>query len=459
VHKIYTCGSGKRGRLGRNELRGKEQDSFYPVMLQKGLPDAMLVSSVACGRSHTLLLATPMGGQTGVWSWGEGLAGQLGLNKRDYSNIPTRLTMTDFHSELRSVAAGGDSSGALAENGLLWTWGENGGGQLGLGDRKNRLIPTLVTGILSPAYMESLKPCGTAVSDEAVPETTVPLSASAADDTSEPDDLPSDCVGFKSVDFGMRFAAAVDMLGRFWSWGEGHGGVLGNNAENCQVSPTLVENVAWVNTNTQFDVVYCGELHAAMLSTTGQVWLWGVGGDGRLGLSSQEGQWEPTLHPTLPPAQNIACGSRHTCVVTVEGSVLAMGRGDNGRLGQGLSADSFVPIPPKFEAKASTVSKAVAGSSVSAFLHSNGMVSTCGEGLYGTNGQGSVMDVYVPTPMLVMMMRVGESLDHRIHPQKQTADHSTAEHSSRFVTDIAAGESHLVIVSLEDHKEAAWFHT
>ena len=41
------------------------------------------------------------------------------------------------------VATGGPThTVALAEGGVLWVWGNGAWGQLGLGDRDNRLVPT-----------------------------------------------------------------------------------------------------------------------------------------------------------------------------------------------------------------------------------------------------------------------------------------------------------------------------
>lgn len=85
-----------------------------------------------------------------LWTWGSGLAGQLG--------VPLEEKGLDLQGELvplweepqkvmegvASVSTGGAFTLALKTDGTLWAWGANEAGQLGTGDRTARLMPVQV---------------------------------------------------------------------------------------------------------------------------------------------------------------------------------------------------------------------------------------------------------------------------------------------------------------------------
>jgi len=96
---------------------------------------------VACGDNYTLLL-TACGH---VWGCGSNLYFQIGVQNMDdplqVSNRdirvftrmpPERFDCGDGDTQIAFIAAGSDHSAAVGRtNGLLWTWGNGSGGQLG----------------------------------------------------------------------------------------------------------------------------------------------------------------------------------------------------------------------------------------------------------------------------------------------------------------------------------------
>ncbi|CAM6105338.1 unnamed protein product [Calypogeia fissa] len=63
--------------------------------------------------------------------------------------------------------------------------------------------------------------------------------------------------------------------------------------------------------------------------------MWGNGDQGRLGLSTVDSQWKPTLCSSLQDQEPVAvaCGGAHTLVLTGNGCIFAMGLNDYGQLG------------------------------------------------------------------------------------------------------------------------------
>lgn len=125
-------------------------------------PCSRHIRQVACGAHHTLLLT-----QTGrcVYACGRGDRGELGsartvLVQPSYRSIPLL-----FGLEMRQVAAADAHSFVLLENGLLYAFGDNVCGQLGLGTTKQVSLPTSVPlsgqnigaeGLLAPAATPSV---------------------------------------------------------------------------------------------------------------------------------------------------------------------------------------------------------------------------------------------------------------------------------------------------------------
>ena len=76
-----------------------------------------------------------------IWCWGGNEAGQLGLG-----DVMNRTSLTQFSSitDWYPITGKGSYSMGLKTNGTIWAWGSNNSGQLGLGDISNRNTPTII---------------------------------------------------------------------------------------------------------------------------------------------------------------------------------------------------------------------------------------------------------------------------------------------------------------------------
>ncbi|GLT92592.1 hypothetical protein SLE2022_104230 [Rubroshorea leprosula] len=136
------------------------------------------------------------------------------------------------------------------------------------------------------------------------------------------------------------------------------------------VSPYLVT----LGPGVRITSVAAGGRHTLALSDVGQVWGWGYGGEGQLGLSSRIKMVSsphliqciepPTSRKDSPlvvqqgdlnsPIQvskavgsyikGIACGGRHSAIVTDTGALLTFGWGHYGQCGQGTTTDILRPM-------------------------------------------------------------------------------------------------------------------
>ncbi|KAI8115225.1 RCC1 domain-containing protein 1 [Lucilia cuprina] len=90
-------------------------------------PKHQRTKQLKCGFEHALLLTT----NGDIYTWGNGLRGQLGLEVLRVEETPTLLEAL-AGIKITYIAAGGWHSAAISAFGDLYTWGFNSNGQLGL---------------------------------------------------------------------------------------------------------------------------------------------------------------------------------------------------------------------------------------------------------------------------------------------------------------------------------------
>jgi alpha-tubulin suppressor-like RCC1 family protein len=75
------------------------------------------------------------------WGWGNNGFGQLGLGNTTSQITPVKV---GSDADWKQVAAGGSFNIAIKTDGTLWSWGDNAAGQLGLSDTRDRSAPNQI---------------------------------------------------------------------------------------------------------------------------------------------------------------------------------------------------------------------------------------------------------------------------------------------------------------------------
>lgn len=109
------------------------------------------VRTITAGDLHAIIVT----GSGIVWSWGHNSDGQLGLGDTIRRSVPHLIKSLSSVVAV-SVAAGARHSLVLASNGQVWAFGNNQRGQLGLGDLSSRNTPTLIIGALASASITAI---------------------------------------------------------------------------------------------------------------------------------------------------------------------------------------------------------------------------------------------------------------------------------------------------------------
>ncbi|KAF0720564.1 Aste57867_204 [Aphanomyces stellatus] len=140
--RVLAFGHNKAGQLGLGH-RQLRLDNGWRSSVPTRI-DALVAHSihqVAAGVHHSACIST----QGELFTWGCGVDGRLGLNSSDTCNLPTLVVALKLLNVVpKIVRCGGRHSALISDVDTLYTWGANDFGQLGVGDTRPRLIPTVV---------------------------------------------------------------------------------------------------------------------------------------------------------------------------------------------------------------------------------------------------------------------------------------------------------------------------
>ncbi|KAM4798772.1 X-linked retinitis pigmentosa GTPase regulator [Urocitellus parryii] len=287
-NKLYMFGSNNWGQLGL----GSKSTISKPTCVKALKPEK--VKLAACGRNHTLV--STEGGS--VYAAGGNNEGQLGLGDTEERNTFHRISFFTSQHNIKQLSAGSNTSAALTEDGILFMWGDNSEGQIGLKNMSNVCVPHQVT-------------------------IGKPISW---------------------ISCGYYHSAFVTMDGELYTFGEPENGKLGLPSQmliNHRI-PQLVDKIP-----EKVIQVACGGGHTVVL-TEKTVYTFGLGQFGQLGLGTFLFETsEPKVIANMKDQRvsDIACGENHTALITDVGLMYTFGDGRHGKLGLGLEnfTNQFFP--------------------------------------------------------------------------------------------------------------------
>ena len=187
-----------------------------------------------------------------------------------------------------------------------------------------------------------------------------------------------------------NYSVALMDSGEMYSWGKGDGGQLGlGNGEIASPIPRPIRGPLLGRIVKQ---ISCGESHCAAITDNQALYTWGRGQHGRLGHGVTENEFFPRLVEAFVgvPVTAVACGDYHTLVATATNGLYAFGLGLSGRLGNGSEEDQYSPVQIISGNLASKqILKISAGGHHSAAIVHPGVLYTWGGGAFGKLGHGS----------------------------------------------------------------------
>lgn len=305
--ETYTWGKCHLGQLGHGEMDRNELVPRHVAALK-----GVVVTSVAAGDSHVLALM----GEGRVFSWGCGYYGTLGHGDETNLSLP-RLIDGLLGHVITSAAAGANHNVALSDSAQVWVWGRDHCRQLGLS-------PVSIPGLPKPVHMNQKVPV---LKQLPAAQGAVCRQASACNN-----------ITLLLLDSGSVL-----------SYGSNEYGELGRQraAVHAQDDPRI-SPAHFVDQEGQCErvtFVKAGWKHCAALTVSG-LYTWGHGAFGRLGLGHSRDVPTPTQLMGLDvPLTDVSCSESHTLALDVRGQLWAWGSGHYGKLGIPIDYSGYVDVP------------------------------------------------------------------------------------------------------------------
>ncbi len=349
----------QKGMLGVSPNIAPTPDGPSPI-LKTSIPVSVVgisnAISVGAGEFHSCALLS-----TGkIQCWGHNSNNELGGANKTQENIhpPQSLPEVEGINNAIQLSVGDNHSCALINNGKIWCWGNNGSGQLGLGDKETKTVPHAVNNIDSAVFVSA----------------------------------------------GFRHSCAVLSNGEVLCWGEGSNNRLGHGSYSDSSIPVKVQDISTAIT------VSAGYRHSCATLTNGEIWCWGEAGNGRLGNGMQYGSSTPVQVQNINNAVLVSAGNEHSCALMDTGATYCWGHNQLGQLGLGHYNDQLyaqaLTLPGSLE------SIVAASSPRSCALISNGQINCWGSNgdhrsstpsattrLSGILGDGTTLDENITEPL------------------------------------------------------------
>jgi alpha-tubulin suppressor-like RCC1 family protein len=343
----WDWGYNGSGQLGTNNTN----DSLVPVAVQ--MPADVKFTTVSAGGRYELALDTA----GHAWAWGDNDNGELGNNSTDQSPVPVavqmpaNVTFTTISASAQPV--GKNHELALDTAGHTWAWGYNGHGELGNNSTDQSLLPVAVQ-------------------------------------------MPAN-VTFTTISAGYGFSQALDTAGHAWAWGYNSDGELGNNTRVQSLLPVAVD----MPPNVAFTAISAGNDYSLALDTAGQVWAWGVNGNGELGNNSRDQSLVPVAvqMPSNVTFTTISAGYDHGLALDTTGHAWAWGNNAHAELGTStVPTNSPAPVDVEMPSNV-TFTTISAGYGFSLALDTAGQIWAWGYGPLGSGSATEPVAQHAPLPV------------------------------------------------------------
>jgi alpha-tubulin suppressor-like RCC1 family protein len=326
--QLACWGENRSGQLGLSDTEMRRAPE--PV------GDSSSWLSVSAAEEHTCAIAAP--GR--LYCWGNNASGQLGTRNDAAQRLPTRVAGYD---DWERVFTGGESSCGLRDDGLLYCWGATGQLIVGTGDVDT---PEIVNQPIEVMPEARFKDVSLGARHTCVIRTDGALLCwgqngdgqlgigNATPMTKQPTAVAR--TGWQQIAAGHHHSCGVRQ-GELFCWGRGDSLELGTGNRRASSTPVRVgEDSDWAS-------VAVGMSHSCAIKRSHFLYCWGRNGDAQLGVTPSE----PVgmLTPVKPETRfgTIAIGSQHSCALDTGQTLYCWGANDQGQLGTDDSMPRFSP--------------------------------------------------------------------------------------------------------------------
>ena len=287
---LYAWGLGTQGQLGNGRL---EDSPGQPVRVR--FPAGVKIASIpADAMPFDTGLAVDTEGH--AWGWGDNGGGELCQGGSREYRTPVRLPFSDV-----TTLAGASTHALYDAHGTVYACGQNIDGDLGTGSMRSSSTPVRVAGLHGQAVSQlvaSFGDSGALLADGRYYDWGYDRRGQLGDGhrgrgSDVPVRVPLPHPVLQVAQGGSIWSNGQTLVllsdGSLWAWGDDHAGQLGDGRRGMETAPVRFYPPPGVT----YQSLSTGSATSYAISTTGQVFAWGVGYEGQLG----DGHDSPALVP------------------------------------------------------------------------------------------------------------------------------------------------------------------
>lgn len=385
-----------RGEWSLNPDHGPTSGGTKVSLTPPEVTDSVQISAA---RFHSMVLTS----NGAIYAWGRNDGGALGdgtTKDRSRPVIVSKPKMAPADFGFTQISMGYQHSVALGSDGNAYAWGNNGNGELGIGNSwGNKTTPTKVL---------------------------------------PPDGAPA---GFRytQIGAGYGYTAALGSDGNVYAWGSGDCGHLGTDKHGSRSRAGQVKKPAGTNPDFRFTSITAAEHSVFALGSDGNAYAWGKNDSGQLGDGTKSQRWTPVKveKPSSSPGiayTQISCIYGSTLALGSDGNAYGWGANESGQLGNGNKHAAVsavkVEVPPMAPNNFRYV-QVSAGHSHSLAIGSDGNVYAWGNNQYGRLGNGNSTSSITPVKV--------------INPSGSASDFKYTQISAGIFHSMAVGSDDMVL--------------
>ncbi|MBC5863398.1 RCC1 domain-containing protein [Flavobacterium turcicum] len=361
--------------------------------------------SIAAGGNHTLALKN----DGTLWAWGLNESYQLGDGTIIAKTTPTQI---GIENNWAYVSAGFYQSFAIKTDGTLWSWGPNFLGLIGQGELLRSTTPKQI------GTDNNWKTVAAGLHHNFAIKTNGTLWAWGQNDNGtlgdgtlttrlSPVQIGTD-TDWQQVSPGSNFSIALKTNGSLWGWGSEEDGKLGNDPI---LNYKTFKSPISLSSDTNWKSVATGINHAIALKRDGSIWTWGDNVAGQIGNGSLTDQLKITQLGTDTNWVNIAAGAYFNLANKSDGTVWAWGSNTSGQLADGSQNIARIPIKTTITG---TILQIAAGGYHALYLNGNNKVLSWGYAEFGQLGNSTVLFELVTREVICSTLSLNEYADQQV---------------------------------------------
>ena len=336
---VYGCGfticiscEGNVYSFGKQSdgAHGQEEELVFPPKINPSLKHIKMIS---CGDLHSVCLDH----DGVVFSFGCNELGQLGMGKPvdelEFTYVPQRIDLPP----IKQISCGYNFSICLSENGELYSFGGNYFGQLGNGETEDSNFPQKITSLKDVDFIE----CG---GDHAICKTLNnndiyvwgcneqgQLGIGNTEDKNKPFKGLTFTDKIVDVKCGISHSLILTENQIVYSCGYNFNGQVGRCTD---ISTDYSTEFIQIPTLSEIIRIECGYYHSFCIDIYNNVFVFGSNVYGQLGVDDTDIIIRvPKKHPTLSNIIDISSKGFHTFVKTTANEIYGFGNNNYSQLG------------------------------------------------------------------------------------------------------------------------------